>query len=694
MFVKMRLSRSSLCVCLFAYFLIVAGNVCAQDKNHSTTVASIEIGTFKVAPKIDGKIEESEWAGSVIIDQPFIQFQPNYGSPSQFRTVVRIAQTNDTLYIAFEAFDADIEQLASSQTQRDSHLGRDDSVAVLLDTFHDQRTAYGFQTNALGTQRDFRIADNGRTTDDRWDAAWRSVAQRLDDRWVVEMEIPFAILKFVTEDEESWGLNILRTVPRRREYAFWSEPSEAFYRVSSFGELHGVQPPAAGDAWQFIPYTLVSYENGKDGDFQAGGDIRWRPSNRFGVDLTLNPDFALVEADVEKINLSRFELRISEKRPFFLEGNEMYKQRIEQFYSRRIGDITWGAKTNGKLKQTDFSAIATSADINRASGQGSDRADYAVLRLQQGFGNGSNIGLLAANRSYLDDNSGSAGFDTTLFFTDTLGMTAQLLSVHGPSSDNGLAWFLRPSWDSVNSHFHIRYANLDKGIKDDFNAVGFLRDDDRKEWDTNLSHKFWFDSGVFEQIETSVNYNRYTSQQGLLRSWDLDAEVEFNFRNGWEIELSHSEEFKLFEKEFRNDYTGVELGWDSRDGRQIYAWAGKGINYDSDLLLYGAGVRWLIGDKWRFEYDLTRLELDPDPEQESTTIHVFEALYAFNTDMYAKVFLQTNSEISKQNVQALWVWRIRPPFGSLQLAYQRGTSEQGQEFEQDDTIFTKFSWVF
>jgi hypothetical protein len=690
----MQQSKFSVFTWMLLYCFSVAGQAYAQENDPGTDLASLKIGTLVIAPQIDGKIEESEWAGSVVIDQPFIQFQPDHGSPSPFRTVVRIAQTNDMLYVAFEAFDVEIGRLATSQTQRDSHLGHDDSVAILLDTFHDQRTAYGFQTNALGTQRDFRIADNGRTTDDRWDAAWRSVAQRLDDRWVVEMEIPFAIMKFATEDGGSWGINLMRTVPRTREYAFWSEPSESFYRVSTFGELHSVRPPASQDAWQFIPYTLVSYEKGEDGDFQAGGDIRWRPSNNFGVDLTLNPDFALVEADVERINLSRFELRIPEKRPFFLEGNEMYSQRIEQFYSRRIGDITWGAKTNGKLKQTDFSAIATSADIDRASGQGTDRADYAVLRLQKGFGNGSNIGLLAANRSYLDDNAGSAGFDSTLFFTDTLGMTAQLLSVHGPTSDNGLAWFLRPSWDTSNSHFHIRYTNLDKGIRDDFNAVGFLRDDDRKEWDTNLRHKFWFNSGLFEQIEMSVNYNRYTSQKDVLRSWDLDAEVEFKFRSGWEIELSHSEEFKLFEKEFRNDYSSIELGWDSRNGRGIYASVAKGVNYDSDLLLYKAGLYWPIGDKWRFNYEFTWLDLDPDPELESTSIHVFETIYAFNADMYAKLFLQTNSAISKENVQALWVWRIKPPFGSLQLAYQRGTSERGQESEQDDTFFTKLSWVF
>ena len=512
--------------------------------------------------------------------------------------------------------------------------------------------------------------------------------------WVVEMEIPFAILKFPTESEAAWGINFIRSVPRRLEYSLWSEPSEALYRVSSFGELQGVRSPAPQDAWQFIPYTLISYEKNEGAEIQAGGDIRWRPSSSFGVDMTLNPDFALVEADVETINLSRFELRIAEKRPFFLEGNEMYSQRIEQFYSRRIGDITWGAKTNGKLGRTDFSAIATSADIEGEYGLGSKRANYAVLRLQQGIGNGSNIGLLAAGRNFLDDNAGSAGLDSTLFFTDTLGMTAQLLKVHGPTSNGGLNWFLRPSWDTARSHFHVRYTNLDENIRNDFNTVGFLRDDDRKEWDTNLRHKFWFDSGVLEQIEPSVNYNRFTSQEGVLRSWSLDAEVEFTFRSGWEIELSHFEEFKLFEKEFRNDRTRLEVEWDSREGRKVSAYMAKGFNFDSDLLLYGAGINWLIGDKWRFGYDLTRLELDPDPELESTTIHVFEMIYAFNTDMYAKLFLQTNSAISKENVQALWVWRIKPPFGSLQLAYQRGTSEQGQESDQGDTVFTKFSWVF
>jgi len=657
-------------------------------------VASTPIGKLVDPPAIDGQIDEAEWQGAVVIDQPFLQFQPDFGEPSPFRTVVRIAQTESALYIAFEAFDPDMERLSAARTQRDGGLGNDDSVIVMLDPFRDERTAYLFQTNALGTQEDNRIADNGRTIDSRWDASWRSVAIRHVDRWTVEMEIPFDILKFAVTEKGVWGLNFQRTIPRRLERSLWAPPGESPFRVSEFGQLTGIQTPQPDKPWTFIPYVLASYEKDEGGDLQAGGDIRWRPSSRFGVDLTFNPDFALVEADVETINLTRFELRIPEKRPFFLEGNEMYSQRIEQFYSRRIGDISWGAKTNGKLGDTDFSAIGTSADIDRENMAGSDRADYGILRLQHGLARGSNVGLLLANRHYLGDNAGSAGVDTTWFFTDTIGLTAQLLQVHGPASDDGLAWFVRPAWDTARSHFHVRYTNLDAGIKDDFNTVGFLRDDDRKEWDTNLKHEFWFDDGPLEKIVPWVNYNRYKSQQDVLRSWQLDTEIEFTFRSGWEIELYHLEEYKLFEKEFRNDRTRIEVEWDARDGRKIEFFAAKGFNFDSDLKLYGAGFTWPFGDKWRFEYNLTRLDLDPDPDDETTTIHVFETIYAFNPDMYIKVFFQTNSSISKENVQALWEWRFLPPFGTLQIAYQRGTSEQGQESDQGDTLFSKLAWVF
>lgn len=665
----------------------------AQTAGEEGSGTGVDIRRLQAAPAIDGIVDD-EWSGAAVIDGYFLQFVPDFREPSPFRTVVRIAQTDSAIYVAFEAYDPDVGRIGAAATQRDGSLRSDDSVAVVFDTFKDGRTAYMFRTNPIATQQDGRIADNGRTEDYRWDGAWRSAAVRHEDRWTAEFEIPFAVLRFGGSAEQTWGVNFVRTIPRRLETSMWAEPREVVFRVAAFGDLGGLSVPTPEDKWTWIPYAIGSYEDGVGSDLDAGLDARWRPSNQLGVDLTVNPDFALIEADVETINLTRFELLIPEKRPFFQEGNEMYSQRVRQFYSRRIGDITWGAKSSGMLGQTGFSTIVTSEDLETESGSGDAVADYGVVRLQHSLSRGSNVGLLAATRSFDGTNAGSAGVDTTYFFTDTLGLTAQFLQVHGPASDNGKAWFVRPAWDTANSHFHVRYTHLDAGILDDFNAVGFLRDDDRREFDTNLRHTFWLDAGPIENIQASTNYNRFYSQEDVLRSWESETGIEFVFRNGWEFEVEHIEEFQLFEKEFRNDRTVFEIEWDGRDGRNVEVSYGSGFNFDNELTLYRAALRWPFGDRWRVSYDFTRLDLEPDTEAESTTIHVVEVLYAFHADLFTRIFVQTNTAIDKENIQALWVWRFAPPFGALQLAYQTGTSIQGQVSDQGDTFFTKLSWVF
>jgi hypothetical protein len=684
------MNRRPLPCALLAAVSVLSPEVHAADR---PTAVITQLAT---APTIDGIISEGEWDGVPVLDRPFIQFEPEPGSPSPFRTTVRIVQNGSAIYVVMEAYDPDPERIAAAITRRDGDLDQDDSMGVMFDTFSDLRTGYVFGTNTLSTQLDARLADNGRTYDGLWDAQWRCAAKRLDDRWVAEFEIPFKILRFRSGEEQTWGVSFVRSVPRRLEWSTWAGPTEDRWRVSSFGTLTGLELARRVDkTWQAIPYGLAAVNDAGETDFEIGGDFRWRPSNALGVDLTVNPDFALIEADVEVINLTRFELFVPEKRPFFLEGAERYKQRIRQFYSRRIGDITWGAKATGTSAGLEYGAIATSEErvVDETTGE-TRRADYGIARLQYSLPKGSNVGFLGGNRRMEDVDQGSVGLDTTLFFTDTLGFTGQLLRVHGPTADGGLAWFVRPAYDSATTHFHIRYTNLDQDIKDDFNAVGFLRDDDRREFDTNLNHTFWPKKGTVEKLKPEVNYNRFYSQDGYLRSYELDAEVELVFRNKWEIELEYLDEYQLFEKGFHNDRLKLTTGWDSRDGRKVFVFAATGVNFDSDLRLYGAEVEWAFGDRFRLEYSATRLVLDPDPENETTWIHVLDSIYNFNPDLFIKLFVQTNTAVDKLNIQAAWVWRFKPPFGSLQVAYQRGTSEIGEESTQGDTLFTKFSWVF
>ncbi len=675
---------------VLSVFLLIASLSVAADEP-----AVVAAATFSEAPRIDGILDEPVWSTASAV-QGFVQIAPHYGEPSPFRTMVLVGFTADALYVGIRCFDPEPEKLAAAILTRDGDLSEDDSVTILLDPFYDHRTAYFFATNLLGVQSDGKVANNGRTVDDKWDASWSCASSRTPDGWTTEFAIGFSILRFPGGDR-TWGINVQRSIPRRLEVSVWSGPEESEWRVSSFGALTGLDlQPQRHKRFEIVPYGIFAIEQGEDPEWEAGVDLRFRIRSGLSADLTVNPDFALVEADVEQINLTRFELSVPEKRPFFLEGMEMFSQRIRQFYSRRIGDIAWGGKVIGKAGGWDLSAMATRADFQLESGHeaSSVSANYGVVRLQRGIFGSSTVGFLAANRSSQGQNAGSVGLDATLFFSDKLGMTAQLLRAHGPEHDGALAWFLRPSYDSANSHFHVRYTNLDVGLRDNINVIGFLRDDDRREFDSNIEHTIWFEDSRLEKVKGDLNYNRYQSQAGMLRSWALDAEVDIVFTNRWQIELSHVDDYKLYEKEFRNTITSVEFGYNDRAGKFFTVSAGRGENYDSDLELYGFETGLNLSGKWDLWYEGTWLELDPDPERESTWIHALGANYYFNNDLYLKLFLQTNSVIDKENVQALGVWRFLPPFGSLQVAFQRGTSELGARSEQGNSLFTKLSWVF
>ena len=168
--------------------------------------------------------------------------------------------------------------------------------------------------------------------------------------------------------------------------------------------------------------------------------------------------------------------------------------------------------------------------------------------MQQSIGRGSNIGLLATNRNLGANNAGSLGLDTTTYFTDTLSFTGQIFEVHGPTADGGFAWFMRPSFDTSTTHFHVRWGHFAPGILRDFNVIGFLQDDNRKEFDTNFGHTLFFEEGMFERVRPSVNFNRCTSfDQGVLRRYALSPTVVAQLRNGLEFEVNYRNEYRLIE---------------------------------------------------------------------------------------------------------------------------------------------------
>ena len=286
-------------------------------------------------PIIDGIIHEDEWDGATRLEN-FIQLEPERGKPATQRTVAYFAYDDSYVYIAVRSYDTEPEKITARLNRRDDELSRDDSVTVFLDTFHDRRTCYFFSTNPLGTQTDGRIKDDGRVQETNWDAEWLVAAQTDSDGWTAEFAIPLRVMHFRSGENRSWGINIGRSRRSNLEHSFWAGPLESPYRVSQYGEIDGLTLHGGAKRWDLIPYVQGRYEQGRNTTGNAGLDLRYAFRPETTANLTINPDFAIIEADEEFVNLTRFEVRLEEKRPFFLESNDRFRQRIQTFYSRRI----------------------------------------------------------------------------------------------------------------------------------------------------------------------------------------------------------------------------------------------------------------------------------------------------------------------------------------------------------------------
>jgi len=641
-------------------------------------------------PKIDGILDEEIWQKAPSVSD-FRQFEPNKGEPVSMKTVAKILYDDNYFYFAFICFDPEPEKMVLGTNRRDGLHG-DDNALVGLDTFHDKRTAYYFRTNCLGGQHDGRTSENGRISDIKWDGIWKSAGSRTEDGWSAEIAIPLTTLKYKPGKNQTWGLKFSRYIPRRFEKSFWCMPLEDRYqKVSTYGTLVGLDLEASSQKLEIIPYIMSRGQEGDKTSFEGGVDASYAFSQFLSGHLAINPDFATIEADREQVNLTRFELNLPEKRNFFLEGASVYNQRIILFYSRRIADIYGGGKLYGKSGVYEYSALT--AQTKEEENEGGSSANFSVIRVKRDILESSNIGFLAANRIVLGKNQGTFGVDTTINFTEAFIFYGQAAMSYGDDGSRDSAFYIMPSYDLSTFHAHIRYSYLGKQFGDNANAVGFIRDDNRHELDSSISKIFWLKSYGFERIGYSSSYNIYWGMDKTLRSWNVDQGLAFDFQNKFSLNLHHNQEYKLYEKEFRNQSSFLQIGYNTREYQSVSLSYEFGKNFDSDFTLIKGQLRKKITDSFSFEYNLQKLSLSPDPENQSTWIHIFRANQLFTRDLFLKFFYQINTSIDKHNIQAVFVYRFQPPFGLAQLVLQRGSIKFGEKGE-GYTLFLKLAYVF
>lgn len=649
-------------ITIVLFFSLLLTNYCFSQESFSITEVDKKI-------QIDGILEDAWFQADSISN--FIQLEPFIGKASSRKTVVRALQFKDILYFSFVCYVEDKNEIVARIHRRDQLDTSDDIIAILLDTYQDNRTAVMFQVNALGTLYDSKINDDGISNDALWDTEWEVKTSISDHYWIVEFRIPIKSIQY-KPNSKNWGCNFGRVIRVNQEIAWWKPVTENL-RVSQNGILTNINlANTSKHQLDIFPYGTARYEDsdisGIHDKFKvdAGVDLQYKYSSNFKANISVNPDFATVEGDKEEINLTPWEIKFPEKRLFFQDGNEMFRTRVQTFYSRRIGDMLYGGKMIGKVGKYQFNGLFAQTSENKDASLPS--ATHTAFRVKRDILKSSTLGF-----TYTDKVTDTLTFRTfSMDYVMNLGKTWKLtgqfvLSTPGDVKSHS-AWFVRFATENNIYHYHIRYTNIGKNFQDNVNQTGFIRDDDRHELDSDINYKFWF-TNALQYIKLSGRNNIYCSQEGTLSSWYLTYGGRIYLKNRFSLDVNYNNEYKLFEKQYHNNYVQFLGAYNSDEASNVRMSYRFGRNYDRDFSLIDFRAHFQLFKKLTIDYELHHLTYTPDLSRQSTTLNILGLGYYFSKDLWVRIFMQHNSQSDRFYLYGLFGWRFKPPFGALYLIF-------------------------
>jgi hypothetical protein len=342
-------------------------------------------------PEIDGVLNDDcwqtgEWAGD------FVQWIPNEGAKASQPTKLKVLYDDKNVYIAIRAFDSEPDKIDRKAGRRDEFIG--DVVGVCFDSYHDHRTGFEFDVTAAGQKCD-AILTNPSSSDLNWNAVWYGKTAAEDSAWTVEIEVPLSQLRYSADEEQVWGMHCWRWINRLQEESDWEpQSSTGPGMLYLFGDIHGIHGLKKSRRIEIMPYGLGKLNTFKKEEANPfankgynltgslGLDAKIGLTSNFTVDLTINPDFGQVESDPSVMNLTAFETFYEEKRPFFLEGANIFKFEFDDdiiFYSRRIGHTPSFRPVLGNNEYLDFPDNTTIINAEKFSGKTSKGLSVGII---------------------------------------------------------------------------------------------------------------------------------------------------------------------------------------------------------------------------------------------------------------------------------------------------------------------------
>jgi uncharacterized protein DUF5916 len=590
-------------------------------------------------PRIDGLLDDEQWRG-VPPDTTFTQFDPDEGAAPTERTSVRLVYDDHALYAGIVCYDSAPDAIVEQLTRRD-RTGQADRFSMIIDSYHDHTTAFLFSGTVSGVQTDGILSEDGRVYDTEWDAVWEFDAKITKEGWSAEFKIPFSALRFAPQDSGYvWGINFRRYIARKRETDEWvmlprkETPVGVISSVSRMGHLYGLEHIHPPLHLELLPYGDIKesflsqpdpFPLRKEFRGSAGLDLKYGLTNNVTLDMAINPDFGQVEVDEAVLNLTVFETFYPEKRPFFLEGSQIFSfgntfdsQSMRLFYSRRIGKhplpseppppgyyfletppvtaILGAAKVTGKTDDGLSFGLLTAA-TNREEGVAEDvlghrtspvlfepRASYDVLRLKKDFSGNSYVGMMATS-AFKEENSpvfaggvdwnvrfGGGGYALDGFLAGSQAISPlaypNIDRVTGGSGKMGVGkiqdehWLVLSLYDFTTRNFWI-------------NEVGFYSQPREHGGITQITYKDELAPGPFLRYYLNADVQYRWNWDAVKTVSIFETEPIIQLKNFWALDIDLIHDFPAFD----DDNRGINGLYHRSSGDRI------SIKIDSDVRL-------------------------------------------------------------------------------------------------------------
>ncbi len=554
----------------------------AADQPPSVTLPRLE-----ASATIDGKLDEPVWAQAAVLDH-FHQYQPVDSRAAEETTRVLVWYAPDAICFGIVAHDRNPGAIRATSADRDN-LDAEDRVTIFLDTFNDRRRAFFFTVNPLGAQEDGVRSEGGftagtltgGTTDKNPDYLWQSRGQLTDSGYTVEVRIPFKSLRYPGDGDQTWGLNLQRRTQRTGYEDTWTDTrrANASFLVQA-GTITGLHHLQRGITTELQPF-VTAQANGtqeatgfqrEDLDPSAGVNLRLGLASNLSIDATYNPDFSQIESDASLVTVNeRFALFFPEKRPFFLEGIELFATPNQLVYTRQIEDPLVGAKVTTKFGRHNLAHLIA---VDERPGQD---ALVSVTRVRRDIGTSSTGGLTVTTRDQGSQFNRLAAADLRIVFGKLYFVAGQL----------GASWTRETAPARVSPLWELEYDRTGRswgfnykltGIGEDFHAAeGFVPRNDIITARAFNRVSFYGGRGAFlEAISVFAGPTWIWHHHTGFPTDPIEGNEEVNailtLRGGWSVHSHAEHDFVDFDQA---NYAGTEV---DQGGTLVPYEVGSGVN--------------------------------------------------------------------------------------------------------------------